>query len=212
MGFIGTAKVGTDAFGQLVRREDPSRFDDLAFGMNPLGFDRVEPGTLRRQVEGQNPHACSRLLDLAVVLPDPAADLLADMPGGGIPDQQPVPPPLLSQPLRTPVQELGGDGTHRPPGDEAQRDLRAIRLLEGAGLPQHPITGQRPGVGIRRSPGLLDQAHGLLGALPGGGGGQGVATPPHLVDKSHRPARLLAGVGDQALSGLFLRRTADRGW
>ena len=53
MGFIGTAKVGTDALGQLLGREDPIGFNDLPFAMDPFGFNRIEPGTLRRQRNGK---------------------------------------------------------------------------------------------------------------------------------------------------------------
>ena len=46
MGKIGTTEVGTNALRQLLSREYPVAFHDLAFAMDPLRYNRVEPGTL----------------------------------------------------------------------------------------------------------------------------------------------------------------------
>src|SRR5437667_11347822 len=90
MRFIGTAEVGTDPFCQLASGQQAVTFDHVALSMHPLRFNGIEPGALRRQQEGQNPYASPALLDLLVVLADPAAHGLTFMPGGLIPDQAPV--------------------------------------------------------------------------------------------------------------------------
>ena len=110
MGFIGATKIGTNPLSQLAGRKHPITFDHLAFAMYPFGFNRVEPGTLRRHQAGPDAHPFSRLLDLPIVRPYPAPHSLALVPGGVIPDQQPVGFALLAQALTTPVQKLGGDG------------------------------------------------------------------------------------------------------
>jgi hypothetical protein len=97
MGFKGTAKVSTNALGQLLFREDSIAFDDLALSMGLLGFDRIESGTLLGQPEQQNMHPNARLLDLLVMGLDPAPHVCTRMLGGVIPDEQPIPHPLLSQ-------------------------------------------------------------------------------------------------------------------
>ena len=65
---MGTAKVSTDPFSQLVSREQPISLDHIAFSMDPFGLNRVEPWARLWQQEGQDAHAFARLLDLLVVL------------------------------------------------------------------------------------------------------------------------------------------------
>jgi len=90
MRFIRTAKVGTDPLGQLASGKPPIMLDHVALGMHPFGFDGIEPGALRRQQERQNAHALASLLDLLIVLANPATNGLTLVPGGVIPDQEPV--------------------------------------------------------------------------------------------------------------------------
>src|SRR6266566_4409259 len=90
MRFIRTIKVGTDPLRQLASGKPAIMLDYVALGMHPFGFNGIEPGTLRRQQERQNPHALVRLFDLLVVLADPGTNRLTLVPGGIIPDQEPV--------------------------------------------------------------------------------------------------------------------------
>jgi len=64
--------------------------DHVALGIHPLGFDGIEPGALGGQQERQNPNAFAGLIHLLIVLANPGANGLALMPGGIIPDQEPV--------------------------------------------------------------------------------------------------------------------------
>jgi hypothetical protein len=57
--------------------------------MGPFEFNRVEPGTLDRQIADQHADASALLLDGAVVHADPGAHGLTHTPGGVIPDQRP---------------------------------------------------------------------------------------------------------------------------
>src|SRR2546425_7928489 len=109
MRFIGTAKVGTDPLRQLASGQQAVMLDHVAVGMHPFGFNGIKPGTLGGQQEWQNPHAFACLLDLLIVLANPGANRLTLMPGGIIPDQEPVRLALLLQAFTTPVQELSGD-------------------------------------------------------------------------------------------------------
>ena len=56
---MGTGEIGTDALSQFVGREQTCRLDDRPLAVDPLGFDRIEPGTLDRQLVHQqaNPHS-----------------------------------------------------------------------------------------------------------------------------------------------------------
>src|ERR1700692_167839 len=109
MRFIGTSKVSTDPLSQLFSGQQAISLNDVAFAVDPFGLNRVEPRTLRWQQERQDTHACPGLLDLLVVLANPGANSLTLVPGGIIPDQEPVGLALLEQPLTTPIQELRGD-------------------------------------------------------------------------------------------------------
>ena len=80
--FIGAAKVSTNAFSQLLSREQSIGLYNSLLGMDPLRLDRVEPGTFSGQKEGQNAHAFALLLDLMIVLTNPASHHLARMKGG----------------------------------------------------------------------------------------------------------------------------------
>src|SRR6266566_10159499 len=97
MRFIRTAKEGTDPFCQLASGKPPIEFDHIPLGMHPFGFNGIQPGTFGGQQERQNAHACASLLDLLVVLAYPGAHGLTPMPGGIIPDQEPVRLPFCEQ-------------------------------------------------------------------------------------------------------------------
>src|SRR6266700_3070325 len=204
MRFIRTAKVGSDPLRQLASGQHPVVLDYVALGMHPFGFDRIEPGTLRGQQERQNPHALACLFDLLIVLANPAANGLTLMPGGVIPDQEPVGFALLEQPLAAPVQELRGDRAHRSSADKTQPHLLTFGFLWGPFLPQYAIAGQRLRVRITLLPGLFHQTDGVLWVLPGVQTRQSKTTPPPLILEADGPARLLAGPGDQPVACVFL--------
>lgn len=63
------------------------------------------------------------LLDLPVVVPDPARDLLADVPGGVLPEQHLRRRPPSSQAITTTSQELSRDGAHGTTITEVQPEV-----------------------------------------------------------------------------------------
>ncbi len=145
----------------------------------------------------------ARLLDLLIVLTKPGANGLTLMPGGIIPDQEPVRLALLEQALAAPVQELGGDGADRSTSHEAQPRLRAVRLVGSPPLPEDAVARQGLGIRVSFAPGLLHQTHRLVEALPGVNLGQGKAAPPDFIAKPDRPTGLLAGPSNQAVTRVF---------
>src|SRR6516164_9162923 len=120
-----TAEVGTDARFQLGSGEQARWLDDGPFAMDPLRFNRVEPGGLDRQLAGEDADAASLLLDLVVVRPDPALDRPADVPGGVVPDEKQGTRPAWLQTVTTVGQELGRDRTHGMAIDKAQPEFVA---------------------------------------------------------------------------------------
>jgi len=203
MRFIGTSKVRTDPFSQLLSRQQAIVLSHMAFAMHPFGLNRIEPRTLRGQQERQYANTCARLLDLLIVLAKPGTHGLALMPRGIIPDQEPVCLALLEQARASPLQELGGDGADRPPGHEPQPDLRAVGFLGSSLLPEHTVASQGLGIRVVLAPGLLHQPQRLLLALPGMRKRQGKAAPPDFIAKPDRPAWLLASPSDQAVPCVF---------
>src|SRR3954468_1416924 len=88
MRFVGTAVGVGDTVCEFVRGEQGVGFDDTPLAVDPGRLDGVEPGALTRQIAGDEADALPALLDLAVVVVDPVADLLADVPGGIVPDHE----------------------------------------------------------------------------------------------------------------------------
>src|SRR5215472_1585813 len=161
MGFIGTPKMSTNAFSQLLSREHSIRFHYGLLRMDPLRFNWVEPGALCGEQERQNTDPLVRLLDLLIVPTNPLAHHLADMPGGIVPDQQPMPFSLRSQTLTTRLQKLDRDRAHRSSSDKAQPDLRTVWVIWRPVLPQD----------ARRKPRLLDRDHSCARIVPPGARG-----------------------------------------
>ena len=115
MGLVRASEVSTDAFSQKLRRKQPIVLNHVALSVNPLWLDGIEPRALGGQKERQNAHPFVLLLDLLVLLSDPGPHLLAVMPGGIIPDQEPASLALLLQSSADPLQKLGSDGADRTP-------------------------------------------------------------------------------------------------
>src|SRR5260370_4866197 len=211
MRFIRIAKMRTNAFSQRLRGKQPVGFHHSALAMDPLGFNRVEPGTCGRPETRQEAAAFAFSCDLGVVCADPSAHELAHMPGGVVPNEQPRPFPLSLHLVTPPLQKLRGELADGAPRDKPQRHPIANRLICWPALPQHAIARQRFGVGVSLVPGLLHQMHGMVFVLPGVQARQRKATPPHLVEIANGPVRLRTGPGDQAVACVFFSRYCGSG-
>ncbi len=175
--------MSTNAFGQLLSREQPLGFHNSLLRVYPLRLDWVEPRTFRWQKKRQNAHPFALLLDLLVMLSDPGPHLLAVMPGGIIPDQEPASLALLLQSSADPLQKLGSDGADRTPIHKTQRHLMAHRSSDRTVLPKHPIAGKGFWIRIILLPGLFHQVNRFVFALPDIERGQSEAAPPHPSKK-----------------------------
>jgi hypothetical protein len=203
--------MSTNTLGQLFGGKQAIGFHNSLFCMHPPGLDGIKPGTFGGQKERQNAHPFALLLDLLVVLPDPGPHSFAVMPGGIIPDQEPVPLALLLQLGADPFQKLGGDGADRAPIHKAQRHLVANGSDQRTLLPEDSIAGQGLRVRIILLPDLLHQANWFVFALPGRKGGQGKAAPPDFVQKADGPAWLRARPGNQSVACVFFSRYCGSG-
>src|ERR687896_599329 len=82
MGFILTPKLVTDALGQFTSRQQPVGLHRFALGMDPTGFNGVEPGAFGGQGTGQDADSFPFPLDSAVVGLYPPPHFLAKVPAG----------------------------------------------------------------------------------------------------------------------------------
>jgi hypothetical protein len=96
---------------------------------------------LSGQEERQDAHAFACLFHLLGVLTDPGANHEASVPGGIVPNQEPVALALGCQALTTLLQELTTESTHWPSRNAAQPDLRTVGLVRGPCLPQDDHRG-----------------------------------------------------------------------
>lgn len=176
----------------------------------PLWLDGIEPRTFRGQKAGQNAHPFSVLSDcwLCSRIQVRTCLLTCQEALSQISSQAVLPwacNPVQHHSRNWVVMALTG----RP---VTKRQLLADRITGRPLLPKHPRTGEGFGVRIPFLPGLFYQVHRLILILPGMHAGQGKPAPPHLVQKTHRPARLTAGPGhpDRSRSCLdFCHRSAQ---
>src|SRR5215204_6204785 len=178
-----TTQYPADPIRELVCSQQSVGFYHLALAVYPLGLDGVQPRTLLGQKAAYDPHSAAAVLDAAIVLAEPAPDLLGDVPGGGVvPDQK---QDLLStrfELLQAPPEKLRRYRTHRPAVDESQPrliDLWKVESVAGDGLRSFAgiVFGERP----------LDEAKGLALLGPTVQRGQCQPAPPALVTEANRP-------------------------
>jgi hypothetical protein len=98
---VSTAEGPANPVGELVSTKQPLGLNDLAFAMDPLRLDRIEPRTLSGQQTRHYPDPMAGGFDLAVVGVDPASDLSAFMPACVVPDKKqclfaPLPEPVAA--------------------------------------------------------------------------------------------------------------------
>src|SRR5215210_762179 len=103
------AKACADAICHFLSGEQPSGFDDIALGMNPVRLNPVEPGTLTGQGAGNDAHAVALVSDLSIVCPEPGAHRLTDVSGCVVPDHEQRGLAHLFQLLAASGQVLRGD-------------------------------------------------------------------------------------------------------
>src|SRR5215211_8639462 len=81
-----TTEYPADPIRELVCSQQTVGFYGLALAVYPLGLDGVQPRTLLGQKAAYDPHSAAAILDVAIVLAEPAPDLLGDVPGGVVPE------------------------------------------------------------------------------------------------------------------------------
>src|ERR671931_1623639 len=105
MRFLSISIIGTDTIHDLLRTEQPVRFDDRPFPMDPFGLNGIQPGAFTWQPAGQDADPAPGLFDMVIMLPQPGTYLVADVPRGVVPDQQHRREPLRHQLLAAPSEK-----------------------------------------------------------------------------------------------------------
>lgn len=127
-----------------------------------------------------------------------------------IPNQEPGGFAQLCSAVGAPLQELSRHAADWPTRNKAQPHLIPLWIIRGSLLPQHAITGEGFGIRIVFLPGLFDEMEAMVLILPGKGRRESESAPPHLVEKSHGPFRLLTGPGNESVTCVFFAERAGR--
>jgi hypothetical protein len=119
MRLLRTAIIGTDPSFQLLSTQNTVSFRNIAFAMNPLRLDWVEPRAFGGQEARENTHALPGLLDRSVMALEPGTNNLTFVPRGVIPDEHKSCDRLCSQMLATGSQKVNRDRADWTTVDEA---------------------------------------------------------------------------------------------
>src|SRR5919112_560304 len=183
---VRTSEDPADPVGELISAKQSLELRDLAFGVDPLGLDGVEPRALGGQRARYYPNPMAAGFNPAIVGGDPTSHLMAFVPACVVPDQQ---QDLLAhslEPSATPSEKLRGYGAQRAAIDEPKPGLFEpwqIQPVAGEGLRlgivlarlfvQEAYRAARLGPGVHRrplesrKPGLILEANSPLGMALG---------------------------------------------
>jgi hypothetical protein len=187
-------KIGLHSGDDLRSGQHAVGFDERPCAVDPMRFQRIEPGAFPGPAAGEEPHPAVPLHSL-VMGAKPAAHWLATVPGGVIPDPHEEALALSGSALGQPAEQCRGDVADGAPLDTAQEDL------VGVGAPQ-AITAECVGSGLPFRHHFLQQVQGSFGR-PGGPGGVRQPAPPGLIETAQDPIGMRGCHAHQPVAALF---------
>jgi hypothetical protein len=197
-----TVIVGIDTRFEFIGTQQPVCFRHSPLALDPFRLDRIEPRTFAGQLADDETYPRRTLLDLLIVLADPAPHRMTAVPGGVIPDQQERGEASGCKLCGASCQKIDGDGTHGATRDQAEPPL--VCLLRSRPH-QQAITGQRLGIRVVRWWRQFLQLVRGIGVRPAMLIGLGEPTPPDVGAKAQHPRWLSHGPLDQAVAPFFFR-------
>src|SRR5215210_1172888 len=201
---VRTTEDLADPVCQLVCSEQPLGLCDLAFGVDPLGLDRVEPRALGGQKARDYAYSTPAFFDPAVVSTDPVAHLSAFVPAGVVPDQeQSLLAPRL-EPSATPFEEPHGYSAHGTAIHEPKPSLLKLRQVQ-------PVAGEGLRLGIVLARLFLQEAHRLSRLGPRAQARPLEARKPALVLEAQSPLGVGPSEPYQPISIPFFRAYSGSG-
>ena len=203
-----TAMIGAHAVGHLLSAEQAGRLDDGALAMHPLGLNRVEPGTLDRQVADQDAHALALLLDLRLCARIQARTAL-----------------LTCQEALSQISAQTGTPSAASLGQHQSRNWMVIALTgrpatkrsqTASACParrsKQAVAGQGFGIGIVFGDRLFDQAQRLVRSAQACRWGWASRLHHTSSAKPSAQSGCAAASAIRRSRRLFFGRTPDRGW
>src|SRR5690606_16103881 len=197
--------MGTDTRHHVFDRQRPIRLADGTLAVQPLRLDRVEPRAACGQRARQDPHTAFPL-GRSVVRLDPGTHLLADVPGGIVPDQTPHARALSGQSLADPFEKRRRHVRDRAPRDEAQQHLVLASLFE-----KHPVAGERLRLMVGFVAVSADETQRATLIGPTVHRRLGEAAPPDLIDVAEHPVASRLREADQPVTLFFLSMYCSSG-
>src|SRR5215210_3831202 len=206
MFLVSAAEDTANTIGKLVGSEQSLGLSNLAFAMDPLRLDGVQPRALFGQKARNYPHPSFATvgLDLAVMGGYPVAHFFTLVPGGVVPDQKQRLFARRSELVGAVAEKLRGYGTYGSAVHEPQPGFSYPRQVQ-------PVAGQRLGLGIILARSLLEEAHRLSIARPRMQRSPLEAGEPALVLEAHNPPRMGLCQTDQPVAIPFLRAYSGSG-
>ena len=194
-----TPVVITNTGFQLGSGQLACRLNDGFLAVHPVWFNPIEPRTLDWQLAEQDPNFALPLRH-SVVLPEPVAHHLRDVPTGIVPNQQQRFLAFGLQLFGQPLEEGDRDARNRTAFDKTQAELSSV-------CTQQAVTSQRLWIGIALlcSQFLKPQRFALSPSVQLR---LRQARPPDLILITQDPLGMSSGQANQPVTRLFLRAYA----
>src|SRR5215208_1040160 len=204
---VRTSEGRADPLGKLVGAQQTVGLYHLALAVNPLGLYGVEPWALFGQQAADDPHpSCSALFDLPVMRGDPLSNLLGDVPGGVVPDQNPNLLARRLELLAAPPKEPRGYRAYGTTVHETHPHLLELGHIK-------PVAGDGLRIGVVLGDRLFDEAQRRFARIaPAAKGWPRQAAEPGLVQETYRPLGMSRRQANHSVAAPFFLRTRGRGW
>src|SRR5215211_3017818 len=188
-----TTEDPADSVGELISSKQSLGLCNLAFAVDPLRLDCIEPWALGGQQARYYPIPKAAGFDFSVVRCASVSHLSAFVPTCVVPDQEQDLLAYRLEPVATPPEKLRGYGAHWAAVHEPQPPLFEFRHIQ-------PVAGESLRLGIVLSRRFLEEAHRVARLCPGVQTRPLKAAEPGLILEAQYPMRIAPGEPYQPIS------------